>query len=198
LMAYVVLAAMVWLALQLRPYLKAQAHWLLALAALQLATGLSNVILDWPLLAAVLHTGGAAALEVVLTWALAASRTSAAPNEISAPAPCRSRHRTQSIGRRAAWSKRRTARIATEGKRQQHSCNHSRCARWRRNLVRGGAGAAGRQGPGQYHHQCGSPPGVEHRRQQGPIQNHVRQARGQLQRSQRQQPMRLRFQIGTQ
>ena len=58
LMAYVVLAAMVWLALQLRPYLKAQAHWLLALAALQLATGLSNVILDWPLLAAVLHTGG--------------------------------------------------------------------------------------------------------------------------------------------
>ena len=86
LMAYVVLAAMVWLALQLRPYLKAQAHWLLALAALQLATGLSNVILDWPLLAAVLHTGGAAALVVVLTWALAASRTSAAPNEISAPA----------------------------------------------------------------------------------------------------------------
>ena len=86
LMAYVVLAAMVWLALQLRPYLKAQAHWLLGLAALQLATGLSNVILDWPLLAAVLHTGGAAALVVVLTWALAASRTSAAPNEISAPA----------------------------------------------------------------------------------------------------------------
>ena len=86
LMAYVVLAAMVWLALQLRPSLKAQAHWLLALAALQLATGLSNVILDWPLLAAVLHTGGAAALVVVLTWALAASRTSAAPNEISAPA----------------------------------------------------------------------------------------------------------------
>ena len=86
LMAYVVLAAMVWLALQLRPHLRAQAHWLLALAALQLATGLSNVILDWPLLAAVLHTGGAAALVVVLTWALAASRTSAAPNEISAPA----------------------------------------------------------------------------------------------------------------
>ncbi len=58
LMAYVVLAAMVWLALQLRPSLKAQAHWLFALAALQLATGLSNVVLDWPLLAAVLHTGG--------------------------------------------------------------------------------------------------------------------------------------------
>ncbi|MDQ1259971.1 MAG: heme a synthase, partial [Pseudomonadota bacterium] len=38
----------------------------------------SNVILDWPLAAAVLHTGGAAALVGVLTWALAASRASAA------------------------------------------------------------------------------------------------------------------------
>ena len=35
---------------------------------------MSNVILDWPLLAAVLHTGGAAALMTVLTWALCASR----------------------------------------------------------------------------------------------------------------------------
>jgi cytochrome c oxidase assembly protein subunit 15 len=85
LMAYVVLAAMVWLALQLRPYLKAQAHWLLALAALQLATGLSNVIL-WPLLAAVLHTGGAAALVVVLTWALSSSRAALAPQGSFAPA----------------------------------------------------------------------------------------------------------------
>jgi cytochrome c oxidase assembly protein subunit 15 len=42
-----------------------------------LATGLSNVVLDWPLVAAVLHTGGAAALVVVLTWALCASRTAA-------------------------------------------------------------------------------------------------------------------------
>jgi cytochrome c oxidase assembly protein subunit 15 len=55
-----------------------QGRWLLALAALQLLTGLSNVILDWPLAAAVLHTGGAAALVGVLTWALAASRASAA------------------------------------------------------------------------------------------------------------------------
>ena len=39
-----------------------QARWLLGLAALQLLTGLSNVVLDWPLVAAVLHTGGAAAL----------------------------------------------------------------------------------------------------------------------------------------
>lgn len=53
--------------------LGSQARWLLGLSVLQLATGLSNVILDWPLIAAVLHTGGAAALVVVLTWALDSS-----------------------------------------------------------------------------------------------------------------------------
>lgn len=58
-----------------------QARWLLALALLQLASGLSNVVLDWPLLAAMLHTGGAAALVLVLTWALSASR-SAAPVQV--------------------------------------------------------------------------------------------------------------------
>ncbi len=41
-----------------------------ALLALQVLTGLSNVLLDWPLLAAVLHTGGAGALVVVLVWLL--------------------------------------------------------------------------------------------------------------------------------
>lgn len=41
-----------------------------ALLALQVLTGLSNVLLDWPLLAAVLHTGGAGALTVVLVWLL--------------------------------------------------------------------------------------------------------------------------------
>jgi heme a synthase len=54
--------------------LSAQGRWLAALAVLQLVTGLSNVVLDWPLLAAVLHTGGAAAMVVVLTWALCESR----------------------------------------------------------------------------------------------------------------------------
>lgn len=87
LFAYLVLAVLVVLALRLRgaaaevraaapvhgQQLGVQARWLLGLAVLQLATGLSNVILDWPLLAAVLHTGGAAALVVVLTWALSAS-----------------------------------------------------------------------------------------------------------------------------
>jgi heme a synthase len=49
--------------LALRPL----SRWLAGLVGLQVATGLANVVLDWPLLAAVLHTGGAAALVVVLT-----------------------------------------------------------------------------------------------------------------------------------
>ena len=87
LMAYVVLAALVWLAWRLRRVaaLRAQSHWLAGLAALQLVTGLSNVVLGWPLVAAVLHTGGAAALVVVLTWALAASRAAVGQPEMSAP-----------------------------------------------------------------------------------------------------------------
>ena len=56
--------------------LRDPARWLAGLALLQFVTGLSNVVLDWPLLAAVLHTGGAAALVTVMTWALAATRTS--------------------------------------------------------------------------------------------------------------------------
>jgi cytochrome c oxidase assembly protein subunit 15 len=44
------------------------------LALWQFASGLSNVVLGWPLVAAVAHTGGAAALVVALTWALRESR----------------------------------------------------------------------------------------------------------------------------
>ncbi|HNI74930.1 MAG TPA: COX15/CtaA family protein [Giesbergeria sp.] len=83
LFAYLVLVVLVVLGLRMlragdstHP-VAAQGRWLLGLAALQLVTGLSNVILDWPLAAAVLHTGGAAALVGVLTWALAASEASA-------------------------------------------------------------------------------------------------------------------------
>jgi cytochrome c oxidase assembly protein subunit 15 len=47
------------------------------LALWQFATGLSNVVLGWPLVAAVSHTGGAAALVVALTWALRESRAEA-------------------------------------------------------------------------------------------------------------------------
>ncbi len=74
--AYVVMAALALLAWRLRglPQWRAPARWLAALLALQFLTGLSNVVLDWPLLAAVLHTGGAAGLVVLLTWSLASSR----------------------------------------------------------------------------------------------------------------------------
>jgi cytochrome c oxidase assembly protein subunit 15 len=61
---------MLWRATPLRH----QARWIAGLAALQLATGLANVVLDWPIAAAVLHTGGASALVIVLTWALCESR----------------------------------------------------------------------------------------------------------------------------
>jgi cytochrome c oxidase assembly protein subunit 15 len=44
----------------------------------QFASGLSNVVLDWPLVAAIAHTGGAAALVVALTWALRESRAESA------------------------------------------------------------------------------------------------------------------------
>ncbi|MDQ7744873.1 COX15/CtaA family protein [Hydrogenophaga pseudoflava] len=83
--AYLVLAALVGLAWPLwsLPGARASARWLLALAGLQLATGLSNVVLDWPLLSAVGHTGGAAALVIVMTGLLAATR--AAPSSASAP-----------------------------------------------------------------------------------------------------------------
>jgi heme a synthase len=79
--AYGVLAALAVLAWRLRRarVLTAQARWLAVLALWQLVTGLSNVVLDWPLVAAVAHTGGAAGLVVVLTWALGASQAAQAP-----------------------------------------------------------------------------------------------------------------------
>jgi cytochrome c oxidase assembly protein subunit 15 len=79
LMAYCVFAVIAVLAwrLQRAGVLRRQVHWLIAIAALQLGTGLSNVVLDWPLVAAVLHTGGAAALIAVLTWAACETRASA-------------------------------------------------------------------------------------------------------------------------
>ena len=67
--AYVVFAAILALTIRLYrlPALRKQGQWLAGLALLQLATGLGNVLLGWPLAAAVLHTGGAAALVIVLT-----------------------------------------------------------------------------------------------------------------------------------
>jgi len=77
-----VFAALLLLAWQLRqiPAMRGYGTWVGALALWQFATGLSNVVLGWPLLAAVSHTGGAAALVVLLTGALFSSR--AAPQRV--------------------------------------------------------------------------------------------------------------------
>ena len=90
--AYAVLAALGWLAWRLWavPALRGTARSLLALAGLQLLSGLANVVLDWPLLAAVGHTGGAAALVIVMTGALSGTRNavhtvSASPFNVSRP-----------------------------------------------------------------------------------------------------------------
>ena len=60
--------------------LRKPSHTLAALLLLQLATGLSNVVLDWPIVAAILHTGGAGAMVVVLVWLLVSTST-ALPTE---------------------------------------------------------------------------------------------------------------------
>ena len=61
--AFVVFAALGGLAWQLRGgALRPHARWVVALAAWQFVSGLTNVVLDWPIVAAVAHTGGAAAL----------------------------------------------------------------------------------------------------------------------------------------
>jgi cytochrome c oxidase assembly protein subunit 15 len=72
--AAVVVVAIGALAWRLRasgqPELRRWAGVLAVVVAWQLISGLSNVVLDWPLVAAVAHTGGAAALVVVLTTML--------------------------------------------------------------------------------------------------------------------------------
>ncbi len=74
--AWLVLAVLLWCGWRLRQQtrLRTAGQLLLGLSALQFLTGLSNVVFDWPLLAAVLHTGGAAAMVVTLTWVLSISR----------------------------------------------------------------------------------------------------------------------------
>ena len=77
--AYLVIGVLLLLAWRLhgQSAWRRTARWLAGLLLLQFLTGLSNVVLGWPLLAAVLHTGGAAALVVLLTWALASSAAQA-------------------------------------------------------------------------------------------------------------------------
>ncbi|MGZ5271127.1 MAG: COX15/CtaA family protein [Ramlibacter sp.] len=76
--AYVVFALLGALAWRLRKAMPLHARLVGALALWQLASGLSNVVLGWPLVAALAHTGGAAALAAVLTWALCESRAEGA------------------------------------------------------------------------------------------------------------------------
>ncbi len=71
--AGVLLPAVVAFAWRLRATAQAWALALLALVAWQAASGLGNVLLGWPLAAAVAHTAGAAALAVMLTVLLVRS-----------------------------------------------------------------------------------------------------------------------------
>lgn len=61
---------------------------LLVLTVLQVATGAANVVLHWPLAAALLHTGGAAAL-VVLLVSLQVRTAAVSSSPVAAPEPSR-------------------------------------------------------------------------------------------------------------
>jgi heme a synthase len=71
--AVIVLAVAVCVLLKLKRSraLKAYRRGIMAVLTLQILTGLGNVLLNYPLLAAVLHTAGAAALVLILTRLLA-------------------------------------------------------------------------------------------------------------------------------
>ena len=88
LMAYVVILALagLWMAMRHAPALSRQRRLLGFFAVLQVLTGLSNVVLDWPLVAAVLHTGGAAALVTIVVWSLTATRCAGSPTTTQRPA----------------------------------------------------------------------------------------------------------------
>jgi cytochrome c oxidase assembly protein subunit 15 len=86
--AAVVVVAIGVLAWRLRtagdPALRRWAAALVAVIVWQLISGLSNVVLGWPLVAAVAHTGGAAALVVVLTTLLSRAHLARSPPRASA------------------------------------------------------------------------------------------------------------------
>lgn len=65
------LVSRLWAVSGMRP----TARLLLGLALWQFLSGVSNVVFDWPLLAAVAHTGGAAGLVIVMTGAIFGTRT---------------------------------------------------------------------------------------------------------------------------
>ena len=74
--ALIAIAGLIW---KLKPYPSARTlkRWLMSILTLQIITGISNVVLGWPLLTAVMHTGGSAALVLVLTrlWVLTKNKS---------------------------------------------------------------------------------------------------------------------------
>jgi len=91
LFALLALGGLVWLVLRLRREpAGATRHyaWLLGLlCGAQAASGLSNVVLDWPIAAALAHSGGAAALVGVLASLWARLRPAACPATVAAALP---------------------------------------------------------------------------------------------------------------
>ena len=90
--AFVVLGALALLSWRLfasgQPALRRWACGVAAVAVWQLASGLSNVVLGWPIVAAMAHTAGAAALVTLLAVLLTQSRPTRQPAP-AAPAPGR-------------------------------------------------------------------------------------------------------------
>ncbi|MFO1273828.1 MAG: COX15/CtaA family protein [Rubrivivax sp.] len=81
--AALALAALAWQLLA-QPALRAHGRALALLLVAQVGTGLSNVVLDWPIVAALAHSAGAALLVLVLTSLLARARLGAS-TEAAAP-----------------------------------------------------------------------------------------------------------------
>ena len=77
--AYIVLTALALLAWRLfreaDPVMRRLGRGVAAIAGWQLLSGLSNVVLGWPLVAALAHTGGAAALVTLLAVMLTRARS---------------------------------------------------------------------------------------------------------------------------
>lgn len=87
LMAYLLLALLCGSVYMLhRASWRRPAKLLTLLTVLQLITGLSNVVFDWPLFAALLHTAGAAALALLLTWLVTKAGASRTVTHVAHPA----------------------------------------------------------------------------------------------------------------
>jgi cytochrome c oxidase assembly protein subunit 15 len=101
--AFVVVAYLAWLGLRLRRFvpLKRLADVLLGMIALQFLSGLSNILLQWPLPVAVAHNGGAAVLVltlVMLNWRIAAGCSEASREPLAGALGVRDTKRTEPAG----------------------------------------------------------------------------------------------------